>query len=310
VRPFPNFASCSGFFCWPTVDYYHRGDPFTIRFAPLYARLCPCEAVALTKFSHLKSIYPRTSPRALALIWLLLTAGNVESNPGPRNWKYPCGVCSKPVKANQRSVQCEVCQYWLHTRCIGMSPEKYSELQNSDDSWCCTKCQREALPLWNISNSDSFFDTSLKTSNISAAATPAGASTSCHAVAQPPPGDSQPLSFTALYTNCRSLLPKLDHLRLLASARKPHIITVCETWLDASISNAELRIPDFSLVQHDRDRHGGGVAIYINETIPFSVILKHQSIELLLVEQKLRRKNITCGVFYRPPSTDPTSSLI
>ena len=107
--------------------------PVTIRFAQLYARLCPCEAEASTKFSHLKSIYPRTSPGALALIWLLLTAGDVESNQGPRNWKYPCGFCSKPVNASARYTVRSMLLLATH-KVIGMSPEEYSELQTQTTS--------------------------------------------------------------------------------------------------------------------------------------------------------------------------------
>lgn len=85
-------------------------------------------------------------------------------------------------------------------------------------------------------------------------------------------------SLTVLYTNCRSLSPK-DQLRLLVSAHTPHLICVCETWLDENISDSELFIPSYCLVCHDRDRHGSGIAIYIQESIPFSILLKHPTVE-------------------------------
>ena len=105
--------------------------------------------VASARFSHLRT------HRSLLSFWLILLAGDVEVNPGPRNWKYPRGVCAKPVKSNQRGVQCEVCTLWLHTRCIGVSNEEYAELQGSVDPWCCLK---EALPFHNTSNTDLFSD--------------------------------------------------------------------------------------------------------------------------------------------------------
>ena len=102
--------------------------------------------LAVTPFAqHRKSILlslSRLSFRHCCVICLLLCS-NIESNPGPcieqrgacsalegstaikvftvdKRWKFPCGTCSKPVKANQRSVQCDVCQLWLHARCVGI----------------------------------------------------------------------------------------------------------------------------------------------------------------------------------------------
>ena len=33
---------------------------------------------------------------------LLLLGGDIEVNPG--QWKFPCGICSKPVKSNQMGI--------------------------------------------------------------------------------------------------------------------------------------------------------------------------------------------------------------
>ena len=63
-----------------------------------------------------------------------------------------------------------------------------------------------------------------------------------------------------LYTNCLS--PVIDDLRLLAAAQTPDIISLCETWLDDSIASDELAIDCYSLIRRDRNRHGGGIAIY------------------------------------------------
>ena len=35
------------------------------------------------------------------LAMVLLLGGDVELNPGDK-WKFPCGICTKPVKINQR----------------------------------------------------------------------------------------------------------------------------------------------------------------------------------------------------------------
>jgi len=90
--------------------------------------------------------------------WLLVLAGDVDTNPGPT--KYPCVVCYKLVNSSQRGIYCDACDAWLHTRCISMSNEEYSVLRHSDQPWCCKWCQEEALPYHYVSNSDSIFNTS------------------------------------------------------------------------------------------------------------------------------------------------------
>jgi len=94
-------------------------------------------------------------------------------------------------------------------------------------------------------------------------------------------------SLNILYTNCRSLYNKLDDLRCLTSQHLPHIICLCETWLDDTILDNELLIPPFILVCRDQNRNGGGVTIYIHESIPFKIISKHKCIELLIIHLSL-----------------------
>ena len=55
-------------------------------------------------------------------------------------WKYPCGECSKPVKRNQPGVQCDTCDIWYHTRCMGISNKSYENLANLSTVWICSCC--------------------------------------------------------------------------------------------------------------------------------------------------------------------------
>ena len=62
---------------------------------------------------HLKSSF----------IILLLLSGDIASNPGPV--KFPCGICNKPVRKNQRGIQCEDCIMWHHIKCIDLLVNEY-----------------------------------------------------------------------------------------------------------------------------------------------------------------------------------------
>ena len=81
-----------------------------------------------------------------ALLSLLPLSGDVELNPGPV--RHPCRICDRPVKCNQRGVQCECCYYWLHTKCMHLSNEEYDLLCQSDEAWCCPDCLKQALPYY------------------------------------------------------------------------------------------------------------------------------------------------------------------
>lgn len=149
-----------------------------------------------------------------------------------------------PVQAQSRTLS-DVCAQWFHARCLGISTAEYRSLQLSDESWSCKRCLAESLPFHNISSSDSVFDISIHSGSLD----------------PPAPVYQPPQKLSVLYTNCRSLLPRIDYFRALAASESPHLLGICET-LDNSITNDELHIPQYDLHHRDRNRHGGGIAIY------------------------------------------------
>ena len=66
-----------------------------------------------------------------------------------------------------------------------------------------------------------------------------------------------------IHLNSRSILPKIDEIRLIAKETKCACFCFSETWLDSSISDSEISIDNYSIVRKDRNRNGGGVLIYI-----------------------------------------------
>ena len=43
----------------------------------------------------------------------------------------------------------------------------------------------------------------------------------------------------------------------------PDVVCVVESWLSTEIQNSEIHIPDYFIVRLDRNRHGGGVIMFI-----------------------------------------------
>ena len=108
-----------------------------------------------------------------------------------------------------------------------------------------------------------------------------------------------------LYYNARSIIPKLDELQLLCAAENPSIVCLVETWLEGDIQDTELTIPNYTIIRLDRNRHGGGVAMFIHDSLSHNVLVSGPSdLELLIVSIVLPNLRKLClGVFYRPPSS-------
>ena len=57
------------------------------------------------------------------------------------NWKYPCIACSKPVKCNQKGLECNACKKWVHFKCTDLADDQYNLLEvNEDIPFYCLIC--------------------------------------------------------------------------------------------------------------------------------------------------------------------------
>ena len=75
--------------------------------------------------------------------------------------------------------------------------------------------------------------------------------------------------FKIMSLNTFSLLPHLDELCIFVDSEKPHIICINETKLDDSIDDSLVHIDGYAIIRKDRNKHGGGVALYIHKNINF-----------------------------------------
>ena len=70
--------------------------------------------------------------------------------------------------------------------------------------------------------------------------------------------------------NVSSLLKHIDQLRLFCETHKPHVLCLNETKPGNEIRDEDLVIEGFhAIYRKDRDRHGGGVAMFISEEFKF-----------------------------------------
>ena len=71
------------------------------------------------------------------------------------------------------------------------------------------------------------------------------------------------------HLNIRSILGKMDTLKISLNENPFDILTISETWLTSDISDDEIYIPGYSLTRNDRiEKHGGGTLTFVKNTIP------------------------------------------
>ena len=117
---------------------------------------------------------------------------------------------------------------------------------------------------------------------------------------------SKPNSLSICHVNIRSL--NTSHLRAI-KASLSHIydvITISETMLCDS-SDIDLTIPGYHpILRRDRNNQGGGIAVYIRDSIGFKRLYEAEShpIEIMWIKINTTCGNLLLATAYRPPSCD------
>ncbi len=127
----------------------------------------------------------------------------------------------------------------------------------------------------------------------------------------PNPGPAKTLNIG--HINCRSIISagtvhssratKLDEIHLLMKQESFDIVCLTETWLDATIPDSDIDLDGYLIHRHDRNRHGGGVAIYVSESLAAS---RRQDLEIgdseaLWIQCTFHNKRCLVASYYRPP---------
>ena len=90
----------------------------------------------LTLINKKKKKYIKIRTRAAYLVILLILAGDIHQNPGPRQTNEGnCLVCKEP-ESNKSSLTCDTCSGWTHLSCRDES-KNYSNLLNKSYEWHC-----------------------------------------------------------------------------------------------------------------------------------------------------------------------------
>ena len=104
--------------------------------------------------------------------------------------------------------------------------------------------------------------------------------------------------------NVRSLYPKIDQVQNVIEENDFDILGINETWLDNFISDQELLLNQYNLLRCDRNRHGGGVCVFIKQAIRYTLLKTvENSVESIWLKLNARGHSVGLGCIYRPPNS-------
>ena len=66
---------------------------------------------------------------------------------------YPCRVCTLEVEDDDKSLQCDLCDRWIHINYAEINHQKYEKLKKDPLVWHCADCATE-IPFSDLSNKD------------------------------------------------------------------------------------------------------------------------------------------------------------
>ena len=161
-----------------------------------------------------------------------------------------------------KAVSCDLCDRWTHVRCSpGLSLATYNQCvkDGGDIAFVCDQCSLSSLPFAG--------NVSVDSDNSSTLPPPLPSSVSAPSSTAPLPVP-QSLSSKGLHfvhANVRSLLPKIPEIKLFLSRTKTAVFAASETWLDSTVNDGEIQVPGFNVLRRDRNRNGGGVALFIRD---------------------------------------------
>ena len=96
---------------------------------------------------------------------------------------------------------------------------------------------------------------------------------------------------------------KKNELNTMVDDIKTHIIGITESWANNDVIDAELGLAVYAMFRKDRmGRRGGGVLLYIKETIPaYEVQLQEEADcnEVIWCQLGTGQTTVTIGVVYR-----------
>ena len=110
--------------------------------------------------------------------------------------------------------------------------------------------------------------------------------------------------------NVNSMVKHIDELRILLESKPTDILLINESKIDDTVPDNEIYINGYNIIRNDRNRNGGGVIMYLGQSLSFTERndLVPDSLEMICVEIKkpYNKSFLVCAWYMRPPNSNTT----
>lgn len=112
---------------------------------------------------------------------------------------------------------------------------------------------------------------------------------------------------------CARNFSKFHELKANFFNSKMDIVCMTETWLGNVVTDQMISIEGYNLLRNDRDRHGGGLCIYIRNNLSFKILQSSipcnpmnstSTTEFLVIEVRSGLEPFLLSLYYNPPDND------
>ncbi len=223
--------------------------------------------------------------------------------------KSMCPICCKSCKENQNCICCDLCDKWLHYKCISLKMKEFKEFANTKSKFMCSKCCLSQLPFSDLSD----FSLKILFNDCYISQFISSAITSNSSYISPKDYTAKfykKRNFYILSINIRSLNKNFYKLEELIESLEfqPDVITVSETWIT---NNKVLlyKLKNYNFLHNNCSTKAGGSGIFIKTALNYNVLeslsLNQNKCEDIWIEVLCdNKKKIVIGSVYRHPGND------
>ena len=222
------------------------------------------------------------------------------------------------VTNQDKGIQCDGCQNWIHAACGGVDDETYVRFQGSNCVWICPICE-----VMNIS--DTLLNSSLESSTSNAFSVlkddDEGDTLTRHTCAIPSKPQRKRItrnkpaiakhdgrkSLKVMVINFQSIRNKTSELKVLIDQHNPDIIQGTETWLSQEINSSEIFPDTYDVYRRDRREgiHGGILTACKKDLIMIRKEEFETDTEIMWNQIELKgRRSLLIGTAYKPRHDD------
>ena len=224
---------------------------------------------------------------------MILLAWDIQMNPGPI--KNPGSVCMKPVATHHRAIKCKQCQKKCHIgdKCGKVDLSLYQRFgKDLNPNWSCPACLRQIV----LQN-----ESLLPTQSINDYGQEYSIPSEQRKVKDELSGPGLKIG----HINVNGLRRKLAEIVVLVQETGLDILAMTETKLSPDTCDSQIGIDGFAIVRKDRLSNGGGVLLYVKESLmaykEVRFATKEDDIEGVWINVLCQSQTWLVACIYRPP---------